>query len=360
MEKTAYLEALEASTVHRDTKVTPVTTGLINRTYQVTVISSGFKFLLQEINSEVFTEPEMVQANYETIWLQLRLEQSSRSGPDLVKIPEPLQFLDGSRLFYDRHERYWRIFEFIDKAHAVPLVQSSWEAQKAAQAFANLTTGFGSFDPKRLFVTIPGFHDLSLRYRQMLYSLKSHNYERLQKAAPLIKELKSRERYVSFYEVMTGSEEFIQRVMHHDAKISNVLFDDETEKVTAVVDLDTCMAGYFFSDLGDMIRSMVCREDENSLRFDEISIRKDFYEAILSGYLNILGDQLTGAEKKYIHYAGLLLIYMQALRFMSDYLAGDMYYRINYPEHNFDRAKNQLILLQKLEEFLQEHYQLRH
>ncbi len=105
---------------------------------------------------------------------------------------------------------------------------------------------------------------------------------------------------------------------------------------------------------------MVCCEDENSFRFVEISIRNDFYEAILSGYLNILGDQLTGAEKKYIHYAGLLLIYMQALRFMSDYLAGDMYYRINYPEHNFDRAKNQLILLQKLEEFLQEHYQLRH
>ena len=118
------------------------------------------------------------------------------------------------------------------------------------------------------------------------------------------------------------------------------------------VDFDTVMPGYYFSDLGDMIRSMVCGCDENSTVFVSIRVRKGFYETIVSGYLDVMKKYFTDSEKKYIHYARLLMIYMQALRFMADYLNGDIYYRIEYPEQNFDRAKNQLSLLQKLDEFL--------
>lgn len=143
--------------------------------------------------------------------------------------------------------------------------------------------------------------------------------------------------------------------MHHDAKISNILFDS-SGKVICPVDLDTSMPGYFFSDLGDMIRSMVASQDEKDKELDKLYVRKEFYEAILDGYLSILENQLTEAEKKYIHFAGLAMICMQALRFLTDYLDGDIYYRIEYPEQNYDRAKNQLALLQKLEEFLEKQY----
>jgi hypothetical protein len=105
-----------------------------------------------------------------------------------------------------------------------------------------------------------------------------------------------------------------------------------------------------------MIRSMACSHDENSTEFDAIYIRNDFYKAILDGYLEIMTKYLTSSEKKYIHYSGILMIYMQALRFMTDYLNDDTYYRITYPEQNFDRAKNQLTLLQRLEEFLKNKY----
>ena len=155
---------------------------------------------------------------------------------------------------------------------------------------------------------------------------------------------------------MTESEEFEKRVMHHDAKISNILFSEETGQVICPVDFDTCMPGYFFSDLGDMIRSMACSEGENNTNYSEINIRKDFYEAILDGYMEVMQELLTDAEKKHIHYSGLLMIYMQALRFITDYLNGDLYYRTDYPEQNFDRAMNQLTLLQRLEEFLQTEY----
>jgi hypothetical protein len=116
------------------------------------------------------------------------------------------------------------------------------------------------------------------------------------------------------------------------------------------------MPGYFFSDLGDMIRSMACSYDENSTEFDKITIRKKFYNAILEGYLMVMNKQLTDSEKKYIHYAGLLMIYMQSLRFLTDYLNGDIYYQISYPEQNFNRATNQLTLLGQLEKFLAAEY----
>ena len=168
--------------------------------------------------------------------------------------------------------------------------------------------------------------------------------------------MKERERYANFFDVITESDEFPKRVMHHDAKISNVLFDEDSDEVICLVDFDTVMPGYFFSDIGDMVRTMACNLDESSTEFDKIKIRKTYYLAIIEGYLSVMGKHLTDAEKKYIHYSGISMTYMQALRFLTDYLKEDIYYRIIYPEQNFDRATNQLTLLKGLEEFLLEEY----
>ena len=191
----------------------------------------------------------------------------------------------------------------------------------------------------------PGFMIWDCAILQFEQSLKGEYYERMSRALPLIDDLKKRERYKHFYEIMTESpEDFPLRVMHHDAKIANVLFNKKNGRVICPIDLDTVMPGYFFSDLGDMIRSMACINDENSKGLEAISIRKDYYEAIVNSYLAILGKQLTPSEKKYIHYAGLIMVYMQALRFLTDYLNGDIYYRTTYQEQNFDRAMNQYVL----------------
>lgn len=351
-----YQEALDASTnfTGDELLVTPITAGLINNTYKITAKPSGYNFLLQQINKNVFPDPFNVQANYEAIWEYLYHDSAPQNIPYPVTVPQPLAFNDDNKLFCDSKERYWRKFEFIEGAQTIFTTTSPAQAKRVAQTFACLTASFEFFDTDRLHVIIEGFHDLSLRYSQFQESLANRNYERLVKAAPLINELKKREKYTSFYEVITESEEFEKRLMHHDAKISNILFDEETGEVICPVDLDTCMPGYFFSDLGDMIRSMAGTEDENNT--GDIGIRKDFYEAIVSGYQEILNDQLTYSEKKYIHSAGLLMIYMQSLRFLTDYLNGDIYYKCTYPEQNFDRSNNQMILLQKLELFLKENY----
>ena len=359
MTKEVYQEALDASTVHRDCIVTPITSGLINQTFKVIIHSNGYKFLLQQINTDVFPEPEKLQANYEKIWSYIYYDGPPHDIANLVTVPKPLDFLDDTKLFCDSHKRYWRKFEFMDGAQTFHNATNSMQAKTVAEVFSSLTYCFEFFDIDKLNITIPGFHDLSLRFRQFKQSLHAKNYDRLLKAAPLIDELKKRERCVSFYEVMTESEEFEKRLMHHDAKISNILFDEETGKVICPVDFDTCMPGYFFSDLGDMIRSMACSEDEKSTKYNDINIRKDFYEAIVDSYMEVMHELLTDSEKKYIHYSGLLIIYMQALRFLTDYLNEDVYYKTTYAEQNFDRAMNQLTLLQRLEEFLESNYQFK-
>lgn len=351
MSQASYKEALKAfADQSHEFTVEPVTNGLINQSFKMTSNDTGGSFLLQQINHHVFIRPEKLQQNYMLLWKYLREEDIP------FIIPEPKYFIDDKTFFRDGQNNYWRVFEFISGTKTLNIADNISQAKGVANIFAGFTKCFSKFESNQLYITIPDFHNLSLRFRQFTQSLTSGLNERVQKSKELIDDLNLRERYVNFFETITESAEFRLRVMHHDAKISNVLFDAAGEKVICPVDFDTVMPGYFFSDLGDMIRSMACSENENSTRYEELNIRKDFYDAIVSGYTEVLSGQLTFSEKKYIHLSGLLMIYMQALRFLTDYLNGDIYYRISYPEQNFERARNQVILLKNLEEFLIDNY----
>ena len=349
-----YQEALDAfSSPPQDYTVEPLNGGLINHSYKVTSKANAGAFVLQQINEKVFKDPEMVQRNYELLWKYLKKEHIP------FTMPAPKYFVDKSPFFTDRHQHYWRIFEYMPGTVTKNIAETPDQSKAVAETFARFTAAFRNFESNVLHTTIPNFHNLSYRYKQFNTALHSGNFDRLATAALLVDELKKRERYVSFYEVLTESEEFKLRVMHHDAKIANILFDKDNGNVVCPVDFDTAMPGYYFSDIGDMIRTMACTQDENSTAIAELAIRKSYYEAIVSGYLSIIEYQLTPAEKKYIHYAGIIMIYMQSLRFLSDFLNGDKYYKINYPLQNYDRARNQITLLQQLENFLAANYQFK-
>lgn len=326
--------------------------GLINHSWKVEC-EYGQDIFLQQINKTVFLRPESLQENY------LLLSQYNEFEFSGLRMPAPAFWSKKSTLYTDRDQNYWRAFEFISEGIAIDMPQNPEQAKAAAGAFAKFTASFDELDVRLLKEVIPGFHNLLLRYNQFEDSLKTELYERMATAMEVITQLKNRKRYIHFYETITGSAGFRRRVMHHDAKISNLLFHEQTGKVICPVDYDTVMPGYFFSDLGDMIRSMAGNASESQKNPDDIFIRKDFYEAIITGYTDVLGGQLSFSEKKYIHSAGLLMIYMQALRFMSDYLNGDIYYKTEYPGQNFDRAANQLALLKSLEEFLDKEYKFK-
>jgi thiamine kinase-like enzyme len=354
MKTAAYQEALDAyGNPFHEFVVEPITGGLINQSYKVTSKVSGGSFLLQQINTRIFSEPEKLQTNYDHLWKYLEEEEIN------FRMPEPKLFPGDNTLFSDSHENYWRVFEYMDGTRTLEAAENEAQARAVAETFAGFTASFENYDTENMYIPIPGFHNLSLRFRQFQESLKHADFEKLLKAAPLVNELRERERYANLYDVLTESEEFHQRVMHHDAKISNVLFDEDSDIIICPVDFDTVMPGYIFSDLGDMIRSMTASVSENSNNTDGLEIRKEYYEAIVDGYLDILGDQFTSPEKKYIHFSGLVMIYMQALRFLTDYLKGNIYYQTSYPDQNLDRAINQSMALKKLEEFLADTYQFK-
>ncbi|MFN8290645.1 MAG: aminoglycoside phosphotransferase family protein [Chitinophagaceae bacterium] len=333
--------------------------GLINASYKVFCELKPDIFL-QRINTRVFQRPQDLQSNYIQLWEYAEFaREDAVDGFTGIRLPTPVYLNAHHTLYRDESGGYWRGFELIEHSKTIQVVQKASQAKAVARAFAKFTAAFSEMDIGVLKNVIPGFHDLSLRYSQFEEALQTELYERMAETRDMVQELKNRERYKHFYEVILESGEFPQRVMHHDAKIGNVLFHEKTGKVICLVDFDTVMPGYFFSDLGDMIRSMAGSHDEGHANLSDLHIRKDFYQAIVDGYTSVLGGAFTAAENKYIHSAGLLMIYMQALRFLTDYLNGDQYYKTDHPGQNLERARNQLTLLQRLEEFLAREYHFR-
>jgi aminoglycoside phosphotransferase (APT) family kinase protein len=329
---------------HSAGKITilPVGGGLINHSYKV-CCQLKCDFFLQKINTHVFTQPERVQQNYMQLWQFVEFEMG---GPQM---PCPQYWDDDKTLFTDNNGGYWRAFEWMENTVTHDSPQSPAQARATATAFADFTLAFRGMNTTLIQPVIPDFHNLSFRYQQFQDALDAEPYERMSGATTLIEELKARKNYVALYDQITTSAGFRLRVMHHDAKIANVLFHKTKGTVVCPVDFDTVMPGYFFSDLGDMIRSMAGRE-ESSNGDNELNL--PFYKAIVKGYGESMQYELTPIEKEHLHYAGPLMIYMQALRFLTDHLNGDQYYRIDFPGQNLKRALNQFSLLHSLEVYL--------
>jgi hypothetical protein len=324
--------------------------GLINYTYTVSDPSVAKAMVLQAINRHVFSRPEDILHNYKMVYDCLKSEGSS------ITIPSPLSAATGHLYWVDDQDNCWRACEFIGDSYSPSTAADQDAAYTVANCFAKFTSALSVLKIRQLREIIPGFHNLAFRYTQFEEAIAKASITQLLRSTHVIAELRGKKKLVDFYESMQGSLQYPDRVMHHDCKISNILFDKKTNSVICPVDLDTVMPGKFFSDPGDMIRSMACTVDENATSWEEINIRPPFYKAILEGYLEGIGGIFTGEEKANIHYAGLLMTFMQSLRFAADFLNGDVYYKIQYPEQNLNRALNQLILLEKLETFLEAEY----
>lgn len=313
--------------------------GLINHTWKV--ITADKDYILQRINHHVFEKPDAIAHNISLIADYLKLHY-----PDYYFVA-PLASNGGSEMIYLKEKGYFRLFPFVPGSHSKDVVETPIQAYEAAVQFGRFTNLLSGLDVSRLRITVPLFHDLTLRYRQFLMALDKGNRHRVIEAANLIKLLTSYSGIVTEYKNIRTNPQFKLRVTHHDTKISNVLFNAEG-KGLCVIDLDTVMPGYFISDVGDMMRTYLSPVSEEESDFSRIVIRDEYYEAIVRGYYSELKDQLTQTEKDYFFYAGKFMIYMQALRFLTDYLNDDIYYGCEYPKHNLNRAKNQAVLLEQL------------
>jgi Ser/Thr protein kinase RdoA (MazF antagonist) len=332
-------EVLEAYSLTGDLiHILPLDNGLINHTWKIT--GNHESYIIQKINTTVFRHPESITANIKKIGDYL----VSRNPGYLFVRPVPAQ--NGKEMI-QTPDGYFRIFPFVEGSHTIDVVQSPGEAYEAARQFGLFTSNCSGFPVEQLEITLPDFHNLSLRYQQFTDALLNGNPVRIERTRDLIDFSISKKELVDTFESIRVHPGFRLRVTHHDTKISNVLFDEEG-KGLCVIDLDTVMPGYFISDIGDMLRTYLSPVNEGEGDLSKIEIREDFFVAIWKGYMSAMASLLSVEEQQYFTYAGKFMIYMQALRFLTDYLNNDIYYKITYEDQNLIRTQNQLTLLQLL------------
>ncbi|PKP53502.1 MAG: hypothetical protein CVT92_04195 [Bacteroidetes bacterium HGW-Bacteroidetes-1] len=313
--------------------------GHINNTF---LISERIQpcYILQKINRHVFNNPQWIADNW-----KLAFDLIKNSAPDynMLKFNTTLNRDD---FFIDGKGEYWRLLPFISESVCFENVVSVKQAAEAAFTFGKFTALLKEAPISGFHIILPDFHNLSLRQKQLDSVIKKSFGQRHEMAEPLLRKLIHFRWLTHFYD--TFAETLPLRIMHMDAKISNLLFDAKTLEMKYIIDFDTLMPGTILSDLGDLIRSMVCPAAEDETDHSRIIVRRDIFEVIMNAYFQALDGILTSGEIKVMRFAGPILVYMQAIRFLTDFLTNDLYYKIGYAEHNLDRATNQIILLEKL------------
>jgi len=333
-----FKQVLSSYGINTDAIIQPHGSGLIHNTWKI--YDQSRDYILQKINHEVFKEPQYIAHNIRAIasWLE-------KNHPEYFFVA-PVETKNNGSLLHISGHGYFRLFPFVKDSYTYDIAQFPQQAFEAARQFGLFTRMLKDFPVENLKTTLPDFHNLTHRYNQFENAVRYGNPSRIEETKKAIDFLSSHDHIVSTYQQIVLNKEFKIRVTHHDTKISNVLFD-KNGKGICVIDLDTVMPGYFFSDVGDMMRTYLSPVSEEENDFDKIVIREDFFQAIARGYLTEMGTELNPVEIQHFVYAGMFMIYMQALRFLTDYLNNDIYYGSSYKGHNYIRAKNQITLLER-------------
>jgi len=325
-----------------DYTVRPFGNGLINHTWKI--ISAGKEWLLQRINQQIFKRPLDIMDNCSRLSGYFKINH-----PDYLFI-SPLLNSKHQNYYMDEENNCYRLFPFVKNSYTCNTVSKPSLAYEAARQFGKFTRLLSKFEPAQLNITLPAFHDLTRRQQQFESAIQNGNKQRIAQSVESIAYLNNQKEIVEIFESIKDNPSFPLRVVHHDAKINNVLFDLGTDLGLCVIDLDTVMPGYYISDVGDMFRTYLTPASEEESDFSRIGIREDYFREIANGYLEEMQSELSEEEKKYFVYAGKFAIYMQAIRFLGDYLNNDTYYSFQYETQNLIRANNQVELLKKFTE----------
>ncbi|MEP6610782.1 MAG: aminoglycoside phosphotransferase family protein [Mucilaginibacter sp.] len=311
--------------------------GLINHTWKIS--GTNHQYILQRINKNVFKAPTDIANNL--VELENYLKQKA---PEYL-FAAPLPTINGLYLA-EEGDNYYRLSPFIKNSHTVDFIELDKQAYEAAKQFGKFTRLLKDFDLEKLKYTLADFHNLTLRVEQFKTALAHANDGRLKNAAAEILQIEANIDIARVYKQLVDEKKIPMRVIHHDTKINNILFDDNNCGL-CVIDLDTVMPGYFISDVGDMMRTYLSPANEEERDLNKVQINDDYFIAVYKGYMEEMGGTLTAAEKELFIYSGRFMIYMQAIRFLTDFLNGDIYYHTEYAGHNLVRTQNQLILLKR-------------
>ena len=319
----------------------PLQVGHINETSVVG--TDDRRFLLQRINRQIFPDIAGLMENVQRVTEHLR----ANGVPTLDLVPA----LSGEWFHRDMESAdCWRMYRFVEDATSFGVARSAGQAQQAASAFGQFTGGLTDLPAPRLHEILPGFHDTPKRFADFLEAVESDDRNRASTAGDEIEAAMSGSGWMGAIAAAQASGAVPERIAHNDAKIENVLFDRAGETAVCVVDLDTVMPGSLLHDFGDLVRSAAATAGEEERDPQQVDVSMEMFAALARGFVASCGAQMVAAERQLLAIAGKIITYEQSLRFLTDYLNGDPYYRIRYPEQNLDRARNQLRLVACLEE----------
>ncbi len=331
---------LDAFELRNVTGILPIGKGHINKSFKISTSSLEQQYVLQQINTSVFKQPFAIAANWEKAQKYL-----SDYFPDYkflsfikTKTDEPF-FVD------NENNSFWRLLPFISGKvyeHSNSL-KTIVEAASAYGKFTALTTNIDTRDFQEI---IKDFHNAKWRWQQFNASVNNADQSKIKKAEKSLDEIFSYEAFIE--QVFQLQQGLPSRLQHMDAKLGNVIFLNNTIQNTQLLDLDTLMPGTILSDTGDMIRSMAATASEEETDLTKVFIDPKRYQAVFDGWFKEIKSCLKNSEKELFGVSGKMIILIQALRFMTDFLMGNVYYPVNYEDHNLKRAENQLKLLQSL------------
>ena len=325
----------------------PYGTGHINDTYAVAFSQAGtpVRYILQRINQNVFKNPAALMENVRRVTTHLAGKLSGR--PDFSR-----RFLtliaarDGRAWHQDAGGNYWRAYLFIEKARTYDAIESAEQARQAAKAFGEFQTLLADLPPPPLHSTIPDFHHTPKRFARFDQALATDVANRAREAQPEIEFVLRRQPMASVL-VESGLPE---RVTHNDTKLNNVMLDDTTGDGICVIDLDTVMPGLVLFDFGDMVRTSTCPAKEDERDLSKIQMQFPLFEALVQGYLSATAAFLTPGERRCLAFSGKLITLEIGLRFLTDFLEGDVYFKVHRAGHNLDRCRTQFKLVESMEQ----------
>lgn len=324
--------------------------GNINRTYLVSVKSQiQPRFILQRVNTQVFQRPDLVMQNMCAVTKHINAKLPNLQLDRVWKVPHVIPTQEALDYCEDKECGCWRAIAFIEDSETFDTIQNSHHAREIGYALGMFHDLIGDLAPERLADTLPGFHiapSYLTQYREVLGKNQIPNTPEVNYG---LKFVSDRAAFCSVLEDAKDRGELQLRLMHGDPKINNVLIDKETGKAIALIDLDTVKPGLIHYDIGDCLRSGCNPLGEETELFDEVCFDVDLCRDMLQGYLSIARNFLTSADLEYIYDSIRLIAFELGLRFFTDYLAGNVYFKVKYPEHNLARALVQFKLTESIE-----------
>ena len=326
--------------------------GHINETYSATYNQGGtrVRYIHQKINTTVFKNPVALMRNVMRVTAHIRRKLEAQNAADLTRrslIVVPTR--DGQSFYRNGDGECWRTFVFVEGVQTFEAVQTPQQARQAGKAFGEFQKLLVDLPDERLTETIPDFHNTRKRLEALQHAIAADHFNCAQTAGAEIEFALKHESLVDVILHAMAKGKIPERITHNDTKFNNVMLDTKTGEAMCVVDLDTVMPGCALYDFGDMVRSTTSSTLEDERDLSKVKMQMPMFKKLAEGYWSAAGEFLNTAEKSHIAFSGKLISFEIGLRFLTDYLSGDTYFRIHRPGHNLDRCRTQFKLVESIE-----------